>query len=49
MITNSWPEEREVKLKLNNGTFKKIDHINDLVILFPDYAFGTVSSRAPQT
>ena len=49
IINNSWSEESAVKIKLNNGTFKKVDHISDLVILFPDFVFSTVSRRTPQT
>ena len=44
LIINSWPEERSVKIKLKNGIFKKVDHISDLVTLFPEFSSVQFSS-----
>ena len=39
LINGCWPEERAIKLKMINGSYKKVIHDIDLKNLFPEFQF----------
>ena len=39
LIKGCWPEERAIKLKMINGSLKKLIHEIDLKNVFPEFQF----------
>ena len=39
LINGCWPEERAIKLKMINRSYKKMNHEIDLKNLFPEFQF----------